>query len=155
MNANNHKSKLANPVKAQQPPLTGYPSQIQTTWLIPERGKKCQMKRNQVFSCISWSNLPCCMEPETCHVDSLLQLPNTGSAGVILGILKGRSSEQGVPAAARAAPTTKHRPLFFSQPKIFLRCLLTSISLRSGFPDFQRLTPLLNTLMIHCIYVGM
>ena len=38
MNANNHKNKLTNPVKAQQPPLTGYPSQIQTTWLIPEAG---------------------------------------------------------------------------------------------------------------------
>ena len=114
------------------------------------------MKSNKVCSCISRRNLPCCMEPETCHVDSLFQLPNTGSAGVILGnFIKGSSSGQGVPAATRAVPTIKHRPLFFSQPKIFLLCLLTSISLRSGFPDFQRLTPLLNTLMIHCIYVGM
>lgn len=40
MNANNHKNKLTNLVKAQQPPLTGYPSQIQNNLAYSRGGKK-------------------------------------------------------------------------------------------------------------------
>lgn len=120
MNANNHKNKLTNLVKAQQPPLTGYPSQIQNNLAYSRGGKKkCQMKRNKVFNCISRSNLPCCMEPETSHVDSLLQLPSNGSAGVILGNFKWKILRTSGPSCCQSCTYHKAQaPIFLSAQSI-------------------------------------
>ena len=124
-NANNYKNNLTNPVNAQQPLLTGYPSQIRNNSAYSRGGKKSPKWREIKLSAVkaeatypaAWSTKP------------LMSIPcsNCQTLGQLVsfwGILNGGSSGQVVPAAARAAPTIRHKTLFFSRPKIFLLSLL-------------------------------
>ena len=80
----------------------GTPLKYKTNRFIPEN-KSPKRRRNKVSGCTHWSDLPYCMEP----VSSQMSIPCSdcqvlGQPVPLRVILKGRSSGQEVPVAARA-----------------------------------------------------